>query len=120
MNSTRWWLDPADPLRHRCGSPKTTEPPSEYHQGGPINLVGHLIGQFDVYFSKELVGEGAADYHYPLRPKVQVHRRRRTGSWPSRVTSRHPGKFDDTDPLERAVLADGHHRANIRRPSRTP
>ena len=77
------------------------------HKVAPINLVGHsLISQFDVFFNKELVSEGAADYHYRAyfdrKLKYTAEEKREVLALEGYFEDT-PGKFDDTDPLERAV-----------------
>ncbi|KAK3737344.1 hypothetical protein QZH41_000331 [Actinostola sp. cb2023] len=75
----------------------------------PINLIGHsLIKQFDVSFNKTLVSSGTADYHYAAYfdrllkySAVEKNEVLTLEGWYTDT----PNKFDDTDPLERAVVA---------------
>ncbi|KAK3744234.1 hypothetical protein QZH41_004605 [Actinostola sp. cb2023] len=75
----------------------------------PINLIGHsLIKQFDVHFNKTLVPSGLADYHYTAYVdrllKFSDAEKKEFLSVEGWYTDT-PGKFDDTDPLARPVVA---------------
>ncbi|KAK3746877.1 hypothetical protein QZH41_008136 [Actinostola sp. cb2023] len=74
----------------------------------PVNLIGHsLIKQFDVYFNKQLVSSGLADYHYVayFDRLLKFSKDEKTEAlglegW----FTDEAGKFDDTDPLPRAIV----------------
>lgn len=112
VDSTRRWVDLRKTLlvyKVEFMQNDGTTRLADAHKVTPVNLIGHsLISQFDVYFNKTLVSEGAADYHYRAYFdrlfKYSAEEKKEVLALEGWYTDT-PGKFDEPDHSERAVAA---------------